>query len=129
MCCPGVWVCETEGSGNKTCIATLQLLLSFPLSFLSFCLRLGLSSFLVLDTLPMSDTLQPKHRSSSYQRLKAKLKRNPSSYTAVDKKDWPRPQNVTDLLIHAIKGGGSYVYRSIQSIQSTAAHVQLTCLL
>ncbi|KAJ8660468.1 hypothetical protein O0I10_003926 [Lichtheimia ornata] len=54
----------------------------------------------------MSDTLQPKHRSSSYQRLKAKLKRNPSSYTAVDKKDWPRPQNVTDLLIHAIKGGG-----------------------
>lgn len=57
----------------------------------------------------MSDTLQPKHRSSSYQRLKAKLKRSPSSYTAIDKKDWPRPQNVTDLLIHAIKGGGSCV--------------------
>lgn len=37
---------------------------------------------------------------------KAKLKRSPSSYTAIDKKDWPRPQNVTDLLIHAIKGGG-----------------------
>ncbi|KAI9491182.1 hypothetical protein BDB00DRAFT_767539 [Zychaea mexicana] len=49
--------------------------------------------------------LRPEQRSSSYQRLKAKLKRNPSSFTELPKKDWARPQTPKELAIHAIKGG------------------------
>ncbi|KAI8142242.1 hypothetical protein BJV82DRAFT_516914 [Fennellomyces sp. T-0311] len=49
--------------------------------------------------------LTPQQRSSSYDRLRAKLKRNPSSFTKVDKKDWPRPQTPKEIAIHAIKGG------------------------
>ncbi|KAF7725989.1 hypothetical protein EC973_009135 [Apophysomyces ossiformis] len=42
-------------------------------------------------------------RTSSYQRLKAKLIRNPSE--RADPKDWPTPKNTAELLQHAVKGG------------------------
>ncbi|KAI8089945.1 uncharacterized protein BX664DRAFT_334285 [Halteromyces radiatus] len=45
----------------------------------------------------------PPPRVSSYQRLKEKLARNPSE--RIEKKDWPQPKNVSELLNHAIKGG------------------------
>ncbi|KAI9323625.1 hypothetical protein BX666DRAFT_1847844 [Dichotomocladium elegans] len=50
-------------------------------------------------------SLQLKHRSSSYQRLKAKLKRNPSSFQAINKEAWPRPETPKEVLLHALKGG------------------------
>jgi hypothetical protein len=43
------------------------------------------------------------HRSTSYQRLVEKLKRNPSE--RVDAKDWPRPDTPKEVIQHAIKGG------------------------
>lgn len=43
------------------------------------------------------------HRSTSYQRLVEKLKRNPSE--RVDTKDWPRPDTPKGVIQHAIKGG------------------------
>lgn len=98
-----------RGGVEKDTYRHLTITSFFPLSFHFDYVLFFFSLFYHPYPITMSDTLQPKHRSSSYQRLKAKLKRSPSSYTAIDKKDWPRPQNVTDLLIHAIKGGGSCV--------------------
>ncbi|KAI7852821.1 hypothetical protein BDC45DRAFT_179185 [Circinella umbellata] len=49
--------------------------------------------------------LRPSQRSSSYDRLRAKLIRNPSSYKEVNKKDWNRPKTPNEIAIHAIKGG------------------------
>lgn len=43
------------------------------------------------------------HRTSSYQRLKEKLKRNPSE--KVDTSKWPRPKTPQQVLHHAVKGG------------------------
>lgn len=42
------------------------------------------------------------HRSSSYQRLKEKLKRNPSE--RMDPKDWPKPETAKEVIHHAVKG-------------------------
>ncbi|KAG1107004.1 hypothetical protein G6F42_016524 [Rhizopus arrhizus] len=42
------------------------------------------------------------HRTTSYQRLVEKLKRNPSE--RVDTKDWPRPSTPKEVIQHAIKG-------------------------
>ena len=53
--------------------------------------------------------LRPSQRSSSYDRLRAKLIRNPSSYKEVNKKDWNRPQTPNEIAIHAIKGGASMI--------------------
>ncbi|KAI8063716.1 uncharacterized protein B0P05DRAFT_555409 [Gilbertella persicaria] len=44
---------------------------------------------------------KPK-RSTSYQRLVAKLKRNPSE--RIDPKDWPKPDTPKEVIQHAIKG-------------------------
>ncbi|PHZ12325.1 uncharacterized protein RHIMIDRAFT_203365 [Rhizopus microsporus ATCC 52813] len=49
----------------------------------------------------MSQTQPP--RTSSYQRLVEKLKRNPSE--RFDPADWPRPKNYSQVLDHALKGG------------------------
>jgi hypothetical protein len=43
------------------------------------------------------------HRTSSYQRLKEKLKRNPTE--KVDTSKWPRPKTPQQVLHHAVKGG------------------------
>lgn len=51
----------------------------------------------------MSQTQPP--RTSSYQRLVEKLKRNPSE--RFDPADWPRPKNYSQVLDHALKGGTS----------------------
>ena len=53
--------------------------------------------------------LRPSQRSSSYDRLRAKLVRNPASYKEVNKKDWNRPQTPNEIAIHAIKGGASMI--------------------
>lgn len=53
----------------------------------------------------MSQTQPP--RTSSYQRLVEKLKRNPSE--RFDPEDWPRPKNYNQVLDHALKGGASKV--------------------
>lgn len=45
------------------------------------------------------------HRSSSYQRLKEKLKRNPSE--RLDPKDWPKPETAKEVIQHAVKGAAS----------------------
>jgi hypothetical protein len=42
------------------------------------------------------------HRTTSYQRLVEKLKRNPSE--RADTKDWPRPNTPKEVIQHAIKG-------------------------
>ncbi|CAO3647052.1 unnamed protein product [Mucor fragilis] len=42
------------------------------------------------------------HRTTSYQRLVEKLKRNPSE--RADTKDWPRPSTPKEVIQHAIKG-------------------------
>ncbi|KAL1930409.1 hypothetical protein VTP01DRAFT_10571 [Rhizomucor pusillus] len=53
----------------------------------------------------MPDKLQSSQRTSSYHRLKAKLKRNPSSYTELSKKDWYLPKDAKQVAVHALKGG------------------------
>lgn len=45
------------------------------------------------------------HRTTSYQRLVEKLKRNPSE--RADTKDWPRPNTPKEVIQHAIKGATS----------------------
>jgi len=47
------------------------------------------------------------HRTTSYQRLVEKLKRNPSE--RVDTKDWPRPSTPKEVIQHAIKGATSKI--------------------
>ncbi|KAI8393947.1 uncharacterized protein BYT42DRAFT_487758 [Radiomyces spectabilis] len=56
-------------------------------------------------TLTEQDNDRPPNipRISSYQRLKAKLIRNPSE--RADPKDWPRPKNAIQLIQHAVHGG------------------------
>jgi hypothetical protein len=51
------------------------------------------------------DIDEKPHRTSSYQRLVEKLKRNPSE--RVDTKDWPRPDTAKGVIQHAIKGATS----------------------
>lgn len=53
-------------------------------------------------TLDMDEKI---HRTSSYQRLKEKLKRNPSE--RVDTSDWPRPDTAKEVIQHAVKGATS----------------------
>lgn len=50
------------------------------------------------------------HRTSSYQRLKEKLKRNPSEL--IDTSDWKKPETPSQVLQHAIKGAASMGYRN-----------------
>ncbi|KAI7906884.1 uncharacterized protein BX663DRAFT_426074 [Cokeromyces recurvatus] len=44
-----------------------------------------------------------KYRTTSYQRLVEKLKRNPSEFTNV--KDWSKPNTPKDIIHHSLKGG------------------------
>jgi len=50
----------------------------------------------------MSDS-KPPHRTSSYERLKAKLVRDPSQLN--NKKDWNRPDTPEAIIRHALRGG------------------------
>lgn len=49
------------------------------------------------------------HRTTSYQRLVEKIKRNPSE--RVDTKDWPRPNTPKEVIQHAIKGATSKIIK------------------
>lgn len=49
----------------------------------------------------------PPPRVSSFQKLKEKIARNPSE--RLEPKDWPRPNNVEELLKHSFKGGASKI--------------------
>lgn len=82
------------------------LSLFFPSFYLPLFFHSFPCSFLPLK-IYMPDKLQSSQRTSSYHRLKAKLKRNPSSYTELSKKDWYLPKDAKQVAVHALKGGAS----------------------
>lgn len=61
------------------------------------------------------------HRTTSYQRLVEKLKRNPSE--RADTKDWPRPNTPKEVIQHAIKGATSKFEK--KRYEKLATHPQL----
>ena len=53
----------------------------------------------------MSLESEKPRRTTSYQRLVMKLKRNPSE--RMDPKDWPKPNTPKDIVQHALIGASS----------------------